>query len=172
MRIIFSAIMAMLTALLAVACLPLPAFAQTDFTPVAIQVIDVVAMVLTVGGGVLITFVIRWLMSKTRMEDNQFEALLASRANDILHRAIEHAVVVAKNEVNKPGSGLKEVKFDNFFMNIAVNMAMKSMPDIISYFNLTKERIEEMIISRLDGYLGEVKPEGGAAAVEKAAAAA
>lgn len=148
-----------------------PAFAQTDVTPIALQLIDVVALVATVGGGILITFVLRWLSSKTRLADNEFEALLANRLNDILHRAIDHAVMVAKNEVNKPGSGLKAVKIDNFFMNIAVGIAMKSMPDIISYFNLTKERIEEMIISRLGG-LGEIPIEGGAAAVEKSAQAA
>jgi hypothetical protein len=165
MRMIFLAFLAVL-----LACSP--AFAETDVTPIALQAIDVAALALTAGGGILITFVIRWLASKTRMQDNEFEALLASRFNDILHRAIEHAVVVAKNEVSKPGSGLTAVKFDNFFMNIAVSLAMKSGPDIIKYFNLTKERIEEMIISRLDGYLGEVKPEGGAAAIERAAKAA
>jgi RNA-directed DNA polymerase len=52
-----------------------------------------------------------------------------------------------------------------------IGLAMKSMPDIISYFDLTKERIEEMIISRLDGYLGEVKPDGGAAAIQRIAKA-
>jgi hypothetical protein len=165
MKWIAAAFMAMLLA-------SMPAHAQTDVTPIVNQAIDAAGLVLMVGGGVLITFTLRWLASKTRMQDNEFEALLANRLNDILHRAIEHAIVVAKNEVNKPGSGLKEVKFDNFFMNIAVGLAMKSMPDIISYFNLTKERIEEMIISRLDGYLGEVKPDGGAAAVARAAKAA
>jgi hypothetical protein len=159
-----------LPALLAVLLASSPAFAQTDVTPVVMQFIDVIAITLMGGSGVLVAFVIRWIASKTRLADNEFEALLANRLNDILHRAIEYAVVVAKNEVNKPGSGLTAVKFDNFFMNIAVNLAMKSMPDIIKQFNLTKERIEEMIISRLDGYLGEVSAEGGASAIEKVVA--
>jgi hypothetical protein len=166
MRIALTAFLAVLLASFS------PAFAQTDMTPAVLQAIDIAALALTAGGGVLIAFVIRWLASKTKLSDNEFEALLANRLNDILHRAIEHAVVVAKNEVSKPGSGLTAVKFDNFFMSVAVSLAMKSMPDIIRHFSLTKERIEEMIISRLDGYLGEVKPEGGAAAIERAAKAA
>lgn len=144
-----------------------PALAQTDIRPVVNQLIDWAAVALMAGGGVVITMGLRWLSSKTKMQDNEFEALLASRLNDILHRAIEHSVIVAKNEVNKPGSGLSAIKFDNLFVGIAVNYAVKSMPDIIKHFNLTKERIEEMIMARLGGYLHEVPIEGGSDAAAK-----
>ena len=162
----------LLMAILALALATSPAYAQTDVTPIVNQAIDVAALALMAGGGVLITFLMGWIKSKTKLQDNEFEALLANRLNDILHRSIEHAVVVAKNEVNKPGSGLQSVKIDNFFMNVAVSLAMKSMPDIIEYFSLTKERIEEMIISRVGPYLNDAPIEGGAAAVEKSVDAA
>lgn len=160
----------MIVAFAVLALLAAPAYAQgTDVRPFLSQIIDVLAMVLMGAGSVLIGFLLRWLKSKTNMQDNEFEALMASRLNDILHRSIEHAVVVAKNEVAKPGSGLESVKFDNFFLNIATNLAMKSMPDIIDYFKLSKERIEEMIISRMGGYLGEVAVGGAAASAQKSA---
>ena len=145
-----------------------PAFAQTDLTPVANQVIDWLSVALMAGGGVLIAAVLRWLSSKTKLQDNEFEALLASRLNDILHRAIEHAVVVAKNEVNKPGSGLKEVKLDNFFLNVALNFAIARMPEIISHFKLDEESIRQMILARLNAFIGDVPIEGGADAAETA----
>lgn len=146
-----------------------PAHAQVDVRPVINDVIDVVALVLMAGGGVLIACVIGWLKSKTKMQDNEFEALLANRLNDILHRAIEHAVVVAKNEVAKPGSGLEAVKFDNWFLNVAANLAMKQMPDIIDYFQLSKESIEEMIVSRLGSYVNDVEIGGAAATANRSA---
>lgn len=159
----------LLIPLLAWIALATPAFAQTDVTPVVNQLIDWAALALMAGGGVLVAFVLKWVKSKTKMQDNEFEALLAARLNDILHRSIEHAVVVAKNEVNKPGSGLKEVKLDNFFLNVALQYAVKSMPEIIEYFNLTKERIEEMIIARLDAWVDAVPADGGSSTIEKVA---
>ena len=156
----------------AIAVMTVPAHAQVDARPLINDMIDVVALVLMAGGGVLITFVIGWVKSKTKLQDNEFEALLASRLNDILHRSIEHAVVVAKNEVAKPGSGLEAVKFDNWFLNIAAGLAMKQMPDIIEYFQISKEGIEEMIISRLGGYVNEVQVGGAAATANRSAAAA
>jgi hypothetical protein len=152
--------------LLALVVMASPAFAQTDLRPVANQLIDWLSVVLLTGGGVVIAFALRWLASKTKMQDNEFEALLAARLNDILHRAIEHAIVAAKNEVNKPGSGLEAVKFDNLLVGIAVNYALKSMPDIIEYFGLTSERIKEMIMARLGGFLDQVPADGGASAPE------
>lgn len=146
-----------------------PAHAQVDVRPVINDVIDVVALVLMAGGGVLITFVLSWLKSKTKLQDNEFEALLANRLNDILHRSIEHAVIVAKNEVAKPGSGLEAVKFDNWFLNVAASLAMKQMPDIIEYFQISKEGIEEMIISRLGGYVNDVQIGGAASTANRSA---
>jgi hypothetical protein len=156
----------------AIFVMTVPAQAQADVRPVINDVIDVVALALMAGGGVLIAFVMAWIKSRTKMQDNEFEALLASRLNDILHRSIEHAVVVAKNEVAKPGSGLEAVKFDNWFLNIAAGLAMKQMPDIIEYFQLSKEGIEEMIISRLGGYVNEVEVGGAAATANRSAEAA
>ena len=130
------------------------AFWRHSVTPVANQVIDWLSVALMAGGGVLIAAVLRWLSSKTKLQDNEFEAHLASRLNDILHRAIEHAVVVAKNEVNKPGSSLKDVKLDNFFLNVALNFAIARMPEITSHFKLDEEshRDSNQAFSSLDPY--------------------
>lgn len=153
-------IKAVLIPVIALLALTSPALAQTDVTPVVNQLIDWLAVGLMAGSAVVVTALVRWLAAKTRMQDNEFEALLANRLNDILHRAIEHAVVVAKNEVNKPGSGLKEVKLDNFFLNVAMNFAISRMPDIIDYFNLDADSIRDMILARMESFIWDVPADG------------
>jgi 2-phospho-L-lactate guanylyltransferase (CobY/MobA/RfbA family) len=151
---------AVLIPVFALIALTSPALAQSDLTPIANQLIDWLSIALMAGGSFVIVSLVRWLAAKTRMQDNEFEALLANRLNDILHRAIEHAVVVAKNEVAKPGSGLKEVKLDNFFLNVALNFAISRMPEIIDYFKLDEESIRQMILARMESFLNVAPAEG------------
>jgi len=136
----------------------LPVWAQSidttdfsaDFTPLAEQVIAVAVMVLTVASGIVSRFAVSFLASKTKMNDSQMEALLAERVNDILLKSIDYAEMYAKRELADNTSTLKAVKIDNFFVRTAVTYAMRSMPDLIKYFNLTEERIADMVRSRLN----------------------
>lgn len=148
----------------------LPVWAQSidgqpfsvDFTPLASNVLNAVVVVLTVLAGVVSKFAVSWLASKTKMNDTEFEALAAARVHDILLKSIDYAEMYAKRELADPTSGLKNVKIDNFFVRMAAEYAQKSMPDLISLFKLTPERIEEMIRSRLNSVTRTPSPDSGA----------
>lgn len=132
-----------------------PALAQAsstgvDFTPLAEQVIAVAVAVLTIAAGFVSRGVVGWLASKTKLQDSQFEALLANRVHDILQKSVDYAESWAKAQVADPNSPIKNVEINNFFVEQAVKYAMRSMPDLISYFNLTEDRIGDMIRSRLN----------------------
>lgn len=132
-----------------------PAYAQAaatgvDFTPLAEQVIAIAVAVLTVAAGFVSRGVIGWLASKTKLQDNQFEALLSSRVHDILQKSIDYAESWAKAQVADPNSPIKNVEINNFFVEQAVKYAMRSMPDLIKHFSLTEDRISDMIRSRLN----------------------
>lgn len=135
-----------------------PAYAQSidevpftvDFTPIGEQVISVMVVILTALAGVVSKFAISWLASKTAMQDGEAEALLAARVHEILLKAIDYAEMYAKRELADNTSGIKNVRIDNYFVRIAVEYAMRAMPDMIKHFNLTEERLGDMIRSRLN----------------------
>jgi len=139
-------------------CAVHPAFAQAvtntvDVAPVLSNVLNTVAMVLTVGAGVLGTFVARFVASKTRVNDAAMEKLMADRVSDILVRAIDYAHTVAAAEVTNPNSQFTKIQFDNWFVAQAAGYAARSMPDLIKYFKLTPDRIADMVRSRLASYI-------------------
>lgn len=120
--------------------------------------------------GALITFAMGWIKKKTQLEDAQFEGILAARANDIVHRGIQYAITTLQNEAEKPGSGITSVKVDNIFLRLVVDYARRSMPDIIARFNLTPERIQAMVLSRIGEHAVPIAggaPTGGAVAAAK-----
>lgn len=140
-----------------------PAFAQTakaaatgegvDLSGFALQAISVAVVILTGAAGVVSKFAISFLASKTKMNDSAFEALLASRVDDILNKAIGYAELWAKQQVADPNSDIRHVKIDNLFVRMAVEYAQGSMPDMIAHFGLTRERIENMIRARLNSFV-------------------
>lgn len=128
-----------------------PPSGTVDFTPLAEQAVAVAVTVLTVIAAVISRYGVAWFASKTKMQDAQMEALLAERVNDILQRSIDYAEMWMKKEVSDPDSQIKQVKIDNFFVRTASEYALRSMPDLVKYFNLTQDRVEELIKSRLNG---------------------
>lgn len=141
-----------------------PAFAAVgsgavDFTGFAVSVIDVAALGLTAAAGILTRFAISWFSSKTKFNDAQMEALLAARVNDILTHSINYAEAWAKAQVSDPNSPLREVRIDNFFIRVAVDYALASMPDLIKTFGLTTTRLDQMIRSRLNVYIAPPVPD-------------
>lgn len=124
-----------------------------DLSPLANNVIAVAVAVLTVAAGVVSKFAVGFLASKTKMTDTAFEKMMADRVSDILLRAIDYAEIWAKTQVADPNSSIRDVRVDNLFVRVAVDYAVKSMPDLIKYFGLTRERIEDMIKSRLNTYV-------------------
>ncbi len=161
LRYLYSYLTAMVFAFLLALIIPFPAFAQiitavqagVDLTPVANNAITIIFSILTVVAGVVSKFAIGFLASKTKMSDTAFEALLADRMNDILQRSIDYAEAWSKQQVADPNSPLKNIQVNNFFVETALRYVLGSAPDIISYFGLTEDRIKQMILSRLNGYM-------------------
>lgn len=139
--------------------------AQTvDFSPFALQAIDICVMVLTVIAGIVSKFAVSWLAAKTRLNDTEFEKVSADRVNDILLRAIDYAEMQAKTAVADPDSGITKVKIDNFFMRMAIGYAQGAMPDLIAQFGLTRDKLEERIRARLNAVVNVPPVNGGALA--------
>ena len=147
----------------ALIALSYPAYAQTgvDMRPLATSALEWLAMALTTVLTVLGGFAIRYVGARTGLSNSEFEKSLNDRLDDIIHKAIDSAHMAALNEVNKPGSGLAEVKFDNFFLSMAASYVNRSAPEIIKYFSLTQQRIQEMITARLPAYVASVPVAGG-----------
>lgn len=148
-----------------------PAYAQTvvDMRPAASSMLEFVAAtlgtVLTVVGG----FAIRFMSAKIGLANSQLEQSMNDRLNEIIHRGIDYAYVTALNEVNKPGSGLSTVKFDNYFMALAASYVNTSAPGIIKGFSITQDRIEDMIRARFPAYFANIPVAGGLALPASAA---
>lgn len=138
-----------------------PLQAGVDVTPVANNVIQMAVAVLTVAAGVVSTFAVKFLSSKTRMTDTAFEKLMADRVNDILLRAIDYAEMWAKTQVADPNSALRDVRVDNMFVRVAVEYAIRSMPDLVKYFGLTPERITDMVKARLNAFVAPPQENSG-----------
>lgn len=143
------------------------AFSQTvDVRPVASSVLEWIAgalmTVLTVLGGLALRFV----SSKIGLANSQLEADLANRLNDIIHRGIDYAYLAALNEVNKPGSGLSEVKVDNYFISLAISYVNRSAPGILNSFKISPQRLEELVMARLGSYMPNLPVQGALPATQ------
>lgn len=135
-----------------------------DVRPAANAFLDTVAGVVGTALTITLGILSRWMLSRTGMSNSELERHLADRLNDVIHKGIDFALSAAKNEVNKSGSGLEAVKFDNYFLSLAASYIVKSAPDILRKFTITQSRLEDMIMARMSGYVIEVPITGGASA--------
>jgi hypothetical protein len=140
-----------------------PVYAQTtvDMRPTVNSILEYTAAALTTVLTVLAGFGIRFVAARIGMSNSELEASLMARLNDIIHKGIDYAYIAATNEVNKQGSGLEAVKFDNWFMSLAATYVNRGAPDIIKKFGLSQERIQDMIMARLPAYVAQVPVQGG-----------
>lgn len=170
---IYVALMVCVVTFLAVA----PAFAQgaamlaqsspgVDFTPIVSNLWGFAVAILTLLAGLLTRVVIGWVSSKTKLTDNQFEALLASRADDILHKAIQNADMWMKEQIADPNSPIKNVQVNNMWMRIAAQYANRSMPDIIRHFGWTPEDVVDKIKTRLSNYVSMPQADANVISIE------
>jgi hypothetical protein len=141
---------------LAQAVTALPPAAPTggiDFAPLAMNVIAAGVTIASIAAGIVSRFVISFLSSKIHMQDSAAEKLASDRVNDILFRAIDYAEAWSKTQVGDPNSQIRHVKIDNFFLGKAVEYSISAMPDLIKLFGLTREKLEAMIVSRLNAIM-------------------
>jgi hypothetical protein len=139
--------------------------AQTvDMRPAVNAILETIAGVVGTAATIVLGIFGRYLLAKTGMSNSELERHMADRLNDIIYKGIEFALTAAKNEVNKPGSGLEAVKFDNYFMSLAASYIVRSAPEMLKKFSITQSRLEEMIMARLPNYVIEVPITGGVSA--------
>lgn len=112
--------------------------------PLAVTVLSGVASaVLTLG--------YRWLSTKWGLDiEKSHRAALHSALNSGINRAIE--------SVRDRLGPHAQITVDNPFKKIALEYVLNSVPDAIAQFNLTPERIEEMILSKIPQVMGETTP--------------
>lgn len=128
--------------------------AQTvDVRPTVNAAIDWLAgaalTVFTALGG----FALRWIMVRIGLENSKLERDLQERLDFIVHKAIDYAVLTAQNEVAKRGAGLGAVKVDNWLIKVAADTVQKSAPAILEHFELDREAVERLVISRISAAL-------------------
>lgn len=78
------------------------------------------------------------------------------------HRAALHSAIVSgiNLAVSKVGSlgRVPEIPVSNPFKRMALDYVLKSVPDAIKKFNLTEEKIEQMILAKIPQVIGETAP--------------
>lgn len=141
-----------------------PALAQTtvDMRPLADSALEWIAALATTVLTVLGSFGIRYVSSATGLANSQLEASLNARLVDGIHAAIGFALTAAQNEVNKPGSTIAAVSFNNWFLSLAASYVNGHFPEIIAQFSLTDDKIKAMIMARLQPYLAAIPVTGAA----------
>lgn len=125
-----------------------------DFGPILTQIIGLAAIGLSVGGGFLIRFAVGFLASKANLNNTQLEEMLATRVDFVVNKAIDYAVAWAKTEVADPKSAIRNVQFDNVFIDMAVRYVVSAIPDTLRKFNLTEEGIKKLVLARLNAVMG------------------
>jgi hypothetical protein len=144
------------------------AFAQTVGVPVApVELnplgnlsLDALTWAATAAITVVTGFLSNWLRKMTIFQRNQSEGLSNERLSSIIYKGIDYAMVAAQNEVNKPGSGQTEVKFDNMFLSLVTGFVKTNAPELLNYFDLEPDqqklspRLNTMIMARLAPYIG------------------
>jgi hypothetical protein len=139
------------------------AHAQTvDMRQPAVDVLTVVAGLLGTALTALAGVAVRLVFAKFGLANSQYEQNLNDRLNDIIYKGIDFAFATAVNEVQKKGSGLEAVKFDNYFMSVAASYIAPRAAGILSKFTVTQEKLEEMIWARIPSYMQTVPVTGGA----------
>ena len=140
-----------------------PAFAQTvDLRQPAVDVLTWLGGALVTVLTVLASIAIRFTLAKFGLAKSQLEQNLNDRLNDIIHKGIDYALANAINEVNKPGAGLAAVKFDNYFISLVATYVAPRAPEILARFQVTQEKLEDMIWARILPYTQSVPISGGA----------
>lgn len=143
-----------------------PAFAQgvvsagVDFAPTLNSVIGTLAVIATAGGGVVIKFLVAYLAGKANLQNTELSALAEEKLNRALNLAIEYAELWMKSQIADPKSQIRNVQFDNFFLEQAVKYAISSIPGwILDHFKLRVNgvidtaRIADMIRARLNKFI-------------------
>lgn len=130
--------------------------AEVDARPTAVAVIDWIGGAVTIAGGVLAGFLVRFLNSRAALLNAQQEAELVAQLRAIIGRGIQYAMTMAKSEAAKEGGGLARITVDNWFVKVAADYAQEAAPGILARFYPDPERmrrkLEDMVIATIPDY--------------------
>lgn len=141
-----------------------PAFAQTaragvDFTPLAMNAIDVIAAGAVVVAGFVAKAAIGFFHAKTGVHNAQIEALLLEKWNNGVQNAINYATTVAKATVADPNhKNITNVEFNGLFVNTVVGYMVQHYADSIRRWKLDENMIASIVRSRIAPYLANPVP--------------
>ena len=124
-----------------------------DFAPELLQVLDYAGGLLATALSALTLVGVRFLFGRIGLQNSQLEHHLATRADEILHLAIQNGFAWMKVKVADPNSPVRHVEVNNMLLEFVINRVKGSMPDIIKKFKWTDEAIKQMVMSRLDRYM-------------------
>lgn len=126
---------------------PGPAAAATLDSSVTGPIFDLVSTALAAVVGYIVWLVKGWLNSKTVLTQTEIDDHLADRINEMAHRGIAYAKTIAAEKFGKI-----DIPVDNWFLNMAAEYAMRSIPDTVKKYNIGEDRMIEIIKARLPEY--------------------
>lgn len=132
-----------------------------DFAPELLQILDYAGSLLAVALSALVAFLIRFVLGRIGLDNSQLEHNLATRADEILHLAIQNGIMWMKVQVADPNSPVRNVELNNMLLEYIVSQAKRSMPDIIKRFKWTDAMVRQVVMSRLDRYFQTPDPDTG-----------
>lgn len=145
-----------------------PGAGVADMRPAAVALIEWLGVAAGAVVNVAGFLFVRWLSVRSGLDRSRLEAEYSTRIGDLLHKGIEYAITTAKNEAAKSDSPITAVKLDNWFLGVAASYVNKRAPELLGYFKIDEQALQEMIIARMPAYFTEVPVTGGVVATPTA----
>lgn len=115
-----------------------------DFSPVLSDVLTVLMGLISLGALWLGKRVDKWLTEKTKTEVTFAEDLIRKYLNDALSKSLD----LALSKLEATGDWTK-IQTKSLVLAEAANYVIKTVPDALSHFGITQERLLEMLEARL-----------------------
>lgn len=129
----------------------LPALAQTQVAPASDTVVnmggffDALSPLLLNLAGVVITFLVAWLTARiTKLTGIQIEG----KHREALQSALENGVNYGLNQLGR-FTGSYDIDVKNKIVAEGIRYVQRSVPDALAHFNLTPERLKELLEAKL-----------------------
>ena len=122
-----------------------------DFNQILSMGLDFIQTAVLAGVGVFLPLAIRWILAKTRLDGLVSDDVI----REYLYAALENGVVFAIDQARgRYGGDVAIITIKNEILEIALKYIVKSVPDAIAHFEISEERLKELITVRLNKVLG------------------
>lgn len=133
-----------------------------DLTPIANELISLAAVAIAAAAGFITRYVIRYLSAKVHLTNSQFETEASEKLSMAINYGINYAMAFLKTKIADPESPIRNITFDNVFIDMAAKYVLSSVPDILEHFGITEDRLTDMVLSRLNKTLPIPEVDSGA----------